>query len=180
MPIENERKFVLNEQATELEAELGCRPGVARHLLRQAYLDTPGLRIRSLEGVGKTEHVFTYKRTIEGQVVEIETGLSAIDFARLWTQRKETLVKVRYSWSEGRYHWDVDFFKRDDASTYFAMAEVEMPEEQNEPPPLPYFLAAHLLMTAPALDPRFTSKRIADQTHATKLLADIRANGGIA
>lgn len=179
MPIENERKFVLNEQATELEAVLGRRPGVARHLLRQAYLDAPGLRIRSLEGDGETKHVFTYKRTIEGQVVEIETGLSAIDFARLWTQRKETLVKVRYSWSEGPYHWDVDFFKRDDGSTYFAMAEVEMPEEQNEPPPLPNFLAAHLLMTAPALDPRFTSKRIADHAHATKLLADIRANGGL-
>jgi hypothetical protein len=58
------------------------------------------------------------------------------------------------------------------------MAEVEMPEEQIEPPPLPDFLARHLLMVAPALDPRFTSKRIADQTHAIKLLADIRANGG--
>jgi hypothetical protein len=179
MPIENERKFVLNEQAPELEAQLAAMPGVSRHLLRQAYLDAPGLRIRSLEGDGRTDHVFTYKRTIDGQVVEIETGLSAIDFARLWTQRVETLVKVRCSWTEGRYHWDVDFFKRDDGSTYFAMAEVEMPEEQIDPPPLPDFLATHLLMVAPALDPRFTSKRIADPVHATKLLAEIRANGGI-
>ncbi|KAF0105324.1 MAG: Uncharacterized protein FD144_668 [Rhodospirillaceae bacterium] len=178
MPIENERKFVLNEEAGNLEEEVSRRPGVARHLLRQAYLDAPGLRIRSLEGEGEIEHVFTYKRTVEGQVVEIETGLSAVDFARLWTQRKETLVKVRYSWNEGRYHWDVDFFKRDDGSTYFAMAEVEMPEEQIEPPPLPAFLETHLLMVAPALDPRFTSKRIADQAHATKLLAEIRENGG--
>jgi len=180
MPIENERKFVLNEQVVGLEADLGAMPGVARHLLRQAYLDAPGLRIRSLEGSGKTDHVFTYKRTIDGQVVEIETGLSAVDFARLWTQRRETLVKVRYSWTEGRYHWDVDFFKRDDGSTYFAMAEVEMPEEQIEPPPLPDFLETHLLMVAPALDPRFTSKRIADQAHATNLLAEIRAKGEVA
>ena len=179
MPIENERKFVLDEQAVDLETELGRMPGVARRLLRQAYLDAPGLRIRSLEGGGETTHVFTYKRTVGGQIVEIETGLSAVDFARLWTQRKETLVKVRYSWTEGRYHWDVDFFKRDDGSTYFAMAEVEMPEEDTEPPPLPEFLAMHLLMIAPALDPRFTSKRIADQAHATRLLDEIRANGGI-
>jgi CYTH domain-containing protein len=178
MPIENERKFVLNEEAGGLEAELSRRPGVARHLLRQAYLDAPGLRIRSLEGEGETTHVFTYKRTIDGQVVEIETALSAADFGRLWTQRRETLVKVRYSWTEGRYHWDVDFFRRDDGSTYFAMAEVEMPEEETEPPPLPDFLAAHLLMVAPALDPRFASKRIADQSHAAALLATIRANGG--
>lgn len=179
MPIENERKFVLNEQAVSLEAELGAMQGVARHLLRQAYLDAPGLRIRSLEGEGKTDHVFTYKRTIDGQVVEIETGLSAVDFGRLWTQRKETLVKVRYSWTEGAYHWDVDFFKRDDGSTYFAMAEVEMPEEQSEPPPPPDFLARHLLFVSPALDPRFTSKRIADQAHAARLLAEIRANGSV-
>lgn len=179
MPIENERKFVLNEKAKGLETELGALSGVSRRLLRQAYLDAPGLRIRSLEGTDGTEHVFTYKRTIEGQVVEIETGLSAVDFSRLWTQRKETLVKVRYSWPDGRYHWDVDFFKRDDGSTYFAMAEVEMPEEETDPPPLPAILGAHLLAAAPAFDPRFTSKRIADQAHATKLLADIRANGGI-
>ena len=179
MPIENERKFVLNEQATGLEANLAGMPGVARHLLRQAYLDAPGLRIRSLEGEGETTHVFTYKRTVDGQVVEIETGLSAVDFARLWTQRMESLVKVRYSWTEGRYHWDVDFFKRDDGSTYFAMAEVEMPEGQTEPPPLPDFLKPHLLMVAPALAPRFASKRIADQVHAARLLAEIRANGGI-
>lgn len=179
MPIENERKFVLNERATGLEAELGALPGVSRHLLRQAYLDAPGLRIRSLEGEDRTEHIFTYKRTIDGQVVEIETGLSAVDFARLWTQRLETLVKVRYSWADGVYHWDVDFFKRDDGSTYFAMAEVEMPEGQSEPPPLPDFLAKHLLLVAPALDPRFTSKRIADPVHATTLLAEIRADGGI-
>jgi CYTH domain-containing protein len=175
MPIENERKFVLDELATGLEAELGRQPGIARRLLRQAYLDAPGLRIRSLEGDGKTEHVFTYKRTIDGQVVEIETALSEIDFTRLWTQRKETLVKVRYSWTEGRYHWDVDFFKREDGSTYFAMAEVEMPEDEIDAPPLPDFLSKHLLMVAPAMDPRFTSKRIADQAHATELLADIRA-----
>lgn len=179
MPIENERKFVLNERAGGLEAELSSRPDVSRHLLRQAYLDAPGLRIRSLEGEGATTHVFTYKRTVDGQVVEVETGLSAADFARLWTQRRETLVKVRYSWTDGRYHWDVDFFKRDDGSTYFAMAEVEMPEEQVEPPPLPDFLAAHLLMIAPAFDPRFTSKRIADESHANRLLAEIRAKGGV-
>ena len=44
----------------------------ARHFLRQAYLDAPGLRIRSMEADGKTRHLFTYKRTIEDQVVEIE------------------------------------------------------------------------------------------------------------
>lgn len=178
MPIENERKFVLDE-AGELEARLAMTPGLTRNFLRQAYLDAPGLRIRSIEADGRTDHVFTYKRTIEGQVVEIETGLSAIDFKRLWTQRNETLQKVRYSWNEGLFHWDVDFFKRDDGSTYFAMAEVEMPEDHIEAPPLPKRLSAHLLGAAPAGDQRFTSKRIANPAHAAALLADIRRKGRI-
>lgn len=178
MPIENERKFVLDEDGG-LEAGLAKTPGVARNFLRQAYLDSSGVRIRSIEADGKIDHVFTYKRTIKGQVVEIETALSAIDFKRLWTQRRETLQKVRYSWNEGHFHWDVDFFKRDDGSTYFAMAEVEMPEEDTEPPPLPAHLSAHLLGVAPAGDQRFTSKRLADQVHATALLADISRKGRI-
>ncbi len=178
MPIENERKFVLDEDGG-LESALAKTPGVARNVLRQAYLDASGVRIRSIEGGGKTDHVFTYKRAIDGQVVEIETGLSAIDFKRLWTQRRETLQKVRYSWNEGQFHWDVDFFKRDNGSTYFAMAEVEMPEEDTEPPPLPALLSPHLLGIAPAGDQRFTSKRLADQTHATALLADINRKGRI-
>jgi CYTH domain-containing protein len=178
MPIENERKFVLDERG-ELETRLAKTPGLTRNFLRQAYLDAPGLRIRSIEADGKTDHLFTYKRTIEGQVVEIETGLSAIDFKRLWTQRNETLQKVRYSWNDGPFHWDVDFFKRDDGSTYFAMAEVEMPEDHAEAPPLPAHLATHLLGAAPAGDQRFTSKRIANPAHAAALLADIRLKGRI-
>jgi CYTH domain-containing protein len=178
MPIENERKFVLDDDG-ELEALLLKMHGVAQSFLRQAYLDSSGVRIRSVEAGGKTDYVFTFKRLVDGQVVEIETGLSAIDFKRLWTQRKETLQKVRYSWNAGHFHWDVDFFKRDDGSTYFAMAEVEMPEEDTEPPPLPVSLSAHLLGMAPAGDQRFTSKRIADQNHAERLLADIRHKGRI-
>ena len=127
MPIENERKFVLDDDG-KLEQHLAGAPGVTRSFLRQAYLDVSGLRIRSIEADGKTQHIFTYKREVDGQVVEIETEISATDFDRLWTQRRETLQKARYSWTDGRFHWDVDFFKTDDGRTYFAMAEVEMPE----------------------------------------------------
>jgi CYTH domain-containing protein len=176
MPIENERKFVLNDDGN-LEASLAGRPGVTKSFLRQAYLDVSGMRIRSVESSGAIQHVFTYKRPIDGQVVEIETEISAIDFERLWSQRRETLQKARYSWPDGPFHWDVDFFKTGEGRTYFAQAEVEMPEEQREPPPLPPSLAGHLLATAPAGDPRFTSKRLANQVHAEKLLADIKSKG---
>ena len=172
------RPRVLRNDPT-LEAHLATLPGVTRSFLRQAYLDASGVRIRSIEADGAISHVFTFKRLVDGQVVEIETTISAIDFDRLWSQRRETLQKARYSWPDGHFHWDVDFFKADDGHTYFAQAEVEMPEEQVEPPPLPPSLAGHLLATAPAGDQRFTSKRLADQAHAEALLAHILSKGRI-
>src|SRR5437868_2152126 len=178
MPIENERKFVLDDDG-KLEPLLAQLSGVTRSLLKQAYLDVSGLRIRAIQSNGSKRHIITYKREVDGQVVEIETEISAADFDRLWSQRRETLQKARYSWTDGPFHWDVDFFKTADGKTYFAQAEVEMPEDQQEPPPLPASLADHLLAMAPAGDPRFTSKRLANQVHAETLLGDIRAGGRI-
>jgi CYTH domain-containing protein len=176
MPIENERKFVL-DQDPALERRLAATPGVTRSYLRQAYLDAPGLRIRVIESAGTVRHIFSYKRSVDDQMVEIETEIAAIDFARLWKLRGETLQKARYSWLDGRFHWDVDFFKTGDGGTYFALAEVEMPETESVPPPPPPLLAPHVLLLAPRNDARFTSKRLSDRAHAERLLADVRAKG---
>ena len=175
MPIENERKFVLEDDG-RLERTLAARPGITRSYLRQAYLDASGLRIRSIDSHGATRHVFSFKRLVDDQMVEIETEIAAIDFERLWKLRRETLEKARYSWNEGRFHWDVDFFKTDNR-TYFALAEVEMPETETVPPPPPGLLAPYVLLLAPRNDPRFTSKRLADRLHAERLMADVRARG---
>ena len=176
MPIENERKFVLLDDGG-LESRLAEVPGVTRSLLRQAYLDVPGLRIRAIESMDARRHVFTYKRGVDGQTVEIETEISALDFERLWSQRRETLQKLRYSWDDGPFHWDVDFFKTPDGQTYFCLAEVEMPETESVPPHPPGILARHVLLLAPRSDPRFTSKRLADRLHAERLLAEVRQKG---
>ena len=177
MPIENERKFVLDDIGGALEARLASSPGVTRVFLRQAYLEASGLRIRSLEGPTGTRYIFSFKRPVDGQMVEIETEITKVDFDRLWKIRCETLQKVRYSWPDGPFHWDVDFFKTDDGRTYFALAEVEMPEDATTPPPPPASLAPHVLLLAPLGDPRFTSKRLSDQGHAERLLAETRQKG---
>jgi len=176
MPIENERKFVLNEDG-QLEPRLAQTPGVTRSWLNQAYLDSAGVRIRSIETAGNLRHIFSFKRPVDGQMVEIETDIDAADFKRLWTLSRETLCKTRYSWADGRFHWDIDFFKTGEGRTYFALAEVEMPEHEREPPEVPARLAGHLLGPAPLGDPRFTSKRLADRAHAERLLAEIREKG---
>ncbi len=176
MPTENERKFVLKNDV-ELERRLAQAPGISRSLIVQAYLDTPGVRIRAIETGGEITRVFTYKRPVDGQVVEIETALDASDFARLWKLRRETLQKVRYSWPDGRFRWDVDFFKTAEGCTYFALAEVEMPEHEKIPPPVPVSLKPYLLGLAPEGDPKYTSKRLSDQSHAEHLLQDITHRG---
>lgn len=179
MPTENERKFVLRNDR-ELERRLAQAPGVTRSLIVQAYLDSLGVRIRAIDTGGHVRRIFTFKRPVEGQVVEIETELVPADFNRLWKLRRETLQKVRYSWPDGRFHWDVDFFKTQDGCTYFAMAEVEMPEHEKVPPPLPPSLKPYLLMQAPDGDPNYTSKRLSDPAHAERLLWEITKKGLVA
>lgn len=176
MPIENERKFVLNDAAGELERRVAATGNVTVALLRQAYLESPGVRIREIARPDEVERVFTFKRSVEGKVVEIETALSGEDFDLLWQIRKETLVKVRYHLVDGPFSWDIDFFKAGDAAeatTYFAMAEVEMAPDRAEAPPVPAFLAADVVHVVTWGDERFTSKRISDQAHAKRLLRAI-------
>src|SRR5260370_9240960 len=110
-------------------------------------------------------------------MVEIETDNGAADLKRLWTLSRETLCKTGCSGAAGGCHWDIDFFKTDDGRTYFALAEVEMPEHEREPPDVPLRLAGHLLGAAPLGDARFTSKRLADQAHAERLLLEIPNKG---
>jgi CYTH domain-containing protein len=178
MPIENERKFVLEIDRT-FESRLAQAPGVTRSLVVQAYLEGPGVRLRAIETGGRVRYIFGYKRPVDGQTVEIETDIGQEDFRRLWKLRQETLQKVRYSWPDGRFHWDVDFFKNGEGRTYFALAEVEMPATDTLPPPVPPRLANHLLGAAPPGDPRFTSKRLANCHDAELLLAEIRQKGKV-
>ena len=153
-------------------------PGVTRSYLRQAYLDASGLRIRSIEVAaarratssatsGRSTTRWSRSRPRSRRSTSSGCGRSAA----------RRLQKARYSWPDGRFHWDVDFFKTDDGRTYFALAEVEMPETDTVPPPPPAILAPHVLLLAPRNDPRFTSKRLSDRGHAERLLADVRAKG---
>lgn len=174
MPIENERKFVLRDPAGVLERALAAAcPPWTRHTIRQAYLDAPGLRIRRFEASGAAvHHIFSYKRSIEGAMVEIETEISPADFERLWTLRRETLEKVRFHLADGDCGWDVDFFKRDGA-TYFVVAEVEMPEGRSDPPSPPEIIAPYVVLLVPANDDRFASKKLADPAYAARLTAEL-------
>jgi hypothetical protein len=176
MPIENERKFVLHDPDGGVERALAAMPDAVRMVLRQAYLESSGVRIREITDAEGRRALFTFKRTVEDGVVEIETPISAEDFARLWRLRRETLVKVRYHLAADPCGWDIDFFKdgeSDSAPTYFAMAEVEMPEGWQTPPAPPAVIAGHVLHVVANGDERYTSKRVSDVTHARGLMSEL-------
>jgi CYTH domain-containing protein len=169
MPVENERKFVLHDPHGALEQALAtARPAILRTAIRQAYLDTAGLRIRRFDRGGQISHIFSYKRPVDGVMVEIEREIDALDFERLWKLRRETLEKVRYSIPAGDCMWDIDFFK-DAGRTYFALAEVEMPEDREEPPPPPAILEPYVEFLVARGDERFSSKKLADPAYARRL-----------
>ena len=175
MPIENERKFVLDDPRGELERALAAaRPAIRRAAIRQAYLDTVGLRIRRFDRDGTLSHIFSYKRPVDGVMVEIEQEIDPLDFERLWTLRRETLEKVRFTIPEGDCQWDIDFFK-DDGRTYFALAEVEMPEGRDEPPEPPAILVPYIEFLVARGDERFSSKKLADPAYARRLAVSIPA-----
>jgi CYTH domain-containing protein len=169
MPIENERKFVLRDADGALERALAAAcPPWTQFAIRQAYLDAPGLRIRRFTRGVDAKHIFSYKRLIGSEMVEIETAMSAADFERLWTLRREALEKVRFHLAADDCGWDVDFFKAE-GRTYFALAEVEMPEGRVVTPPPPAIVEPHIHMLVPAGDERFASKKLADPAYATRL-----------
>lgn len=172
MPVENEVKFALRDPDGALERALDAMGGAAtRSAVRQAYLDAPGLRIRRFESARGIEHVFSFKRAIDGEMVEIETAMDAPDFARLWTLRRESLEKTRFHLPAGDCGWDVDFFK-DGGATYFALAEVEMPVGRVVPPDPPEVLRPYIAFAVAPGDGRFTSRKLADVAHARRLAVE--------
>ena len=112
----------------------------------------------------------TFKRTVGGRVVEVNTEIDERDFVDLWGTAKTSLRKVRYD-IEG---WDVDFFVDLHNDIYFVLAEHEMPEGQEKPEAMPKLVASSLIYEVARDDDRFSSKKLADIPHAKKLLRKLQ------
>jgi len=176
MPTENERKFVI-DVASENKFSDRASSGFT---IRQGYLDHSSVRIREKVEFGKkkskTLYEFCYKCQTHERLIEIEQPLSERDFNDLWLLATIKLEKTRYNIEEKHkgkdYLWEIDFFKTK-GETYFALAEHEMPEGQENPDFIPEIIAKHLIYTPAANDGRFTSKRLGNISYATKLLESV-------
>lgn len=163
MPVENERKYVLNP-----DFDAGRLAAWSRHDIRQAYLDD-GPRIRQFDDT----YLFTYKKWVPQaeELVEIETVISEDDFNLLWPICVQRIAKTRYVLLRDEVEWVVDFLRGDDGQVYFVLAEAELPRGQAVPGSIPQEIESSILHAVDAADNRFTNKKLSDRDYAAGLYA---------
>lgn len=165
MPIENELKYVLPPALTEQIFTTWQRIDI-----KQGYLDD-GPRLRQYGD----QFIFTYKKWVDRAhaLIEIETALSQQDFDLLFPLCTNIVHKTRFVQKKGDNEWVVDFLKNAQNKTYFVLAEVEMPENTEQPSSLPDEIKDHIIHRPAKGDKNFTNKYLADENHARTLLSKL-------
>jgi len=171
--IENEIKFALKDY-DKLEKLLTTKYGW--HDIRQGYLN-PNNRIREItHQSGLIEYVFSFKQRVpSGRMIEIESDqITKDNFEHLWEFTKERLFKRRTSvFLSPELRWDVDFPRWPNNGKYFAMAEIEMPEEMEEPPFILKELKPFIAFQVPRDDHRWSARKISSEKHAKELAKEL-------
>lgn len=173
MPIEREFKYVLDHRgslATKIE-ELG----VQGTCIQQAYLSKGG-RIRSKQTGDKIQYVFTYKHKLKSQpgCLEIEHEITENDFRLGWLEADHVIDKTRYVVQcTNAFVWEIDVFRDQDGSVYFAMAECEVHEGQERPDVMHDFVKDNLIFEVPEKDGRFQNRKISNVAKAGKLFKEV-------
>lgn len=179
MPIENERKLLLGlsraqELLTVLKQHIG-QHSIELFDITQGYLSSNARVRQSTPHVtGLDKFYFTYKKRIGEQTIELEQSISVHDYQKLFLISKPVVVKTRARIDMSGYHWDVDFLrKHKSGEIYIAMAEVEMPEFQNELPPIHPLLEPYALRWIDATDKRFNNRNLANVKRAQRAQQEV-------
>lgn len=175
MPIENERKLLLNNmRSLALLQDLQKVLDIQFMDITQGYLSN-GARIRHMvhhNAPTNDQFIFTYKQKVMGSCVEIEAPLSSHDYQKLFLIAHPWLVKTRAKFQDGNYTWDIDFFRTPKQGTiYLAMAEVEMPEFEVDCPDILPILQAYAVKWIDNGDKRFNNKNLCNAKKVAKILA---------
>ena len=181
MPIENERKYIIDLHRNDAETILRDYNG-KWYRIEQAYINDGRIRkitqFNSETGQQETEYMFTWKkRRPDMSLIEIETSISKNDFVELWNMADIIVSKLRVKISGYGVTWDVDFLEKYDISTktfsnhYLTIAEVEMPEDWDEPNVLPSFVTDNLLWLVPRdKDTKWSNRNLSDPVKVKKML----------
>lgn len=174
MPVENEIKHVLSDPDGTLMRKLAARrPGVD---IDQFYVNS-GNRFRRSDHPSKgTRREHTFKLSVSGRVLEIETDVSEEDFTLASQAARERVVKRRFSFNEPDAHWDVDFLytapSGQGGSVRFVMAEAEFPEGATYQ--VPDIILEHLDFIVPkGFSSEFTNRKLADEGHVHRVMRDV-------
>lgn len=170
MPVENEVFWVLDPKAEWRRISTSITSVVEKRL-RQGYLSREA-RIRETLVGGSKSHLFTFKRPVADELVEIETAISDDDFKLLWPQTSNRSSKTRYSFDNDAAHWDLDVFEDENGDAYFAKLEAERPRGVTSVPRLPTPFVPFLLHYAGS-DPRFSAHALSDRRYAVTLLDEV-------
>lgn len=173
MPVENERKYVLEPTYPDkFFNAVQHITGAKAYEYKQGYL-SDSCRIRSIEPTG--EYLFTFKTKVNGELIEIENAISEEDFRKLWTQVTKVITKTRVKVPHGEYTWEVDFFRKPNKEKfYLIMAEVELPAGVMNPKELPSFITDNLLHEVEYGDKRFNNKQLSKPSQVKLILDKIR------
>lgn len=135
--------------------------------MKQGYIR--GIRVRQEVQNNKTKHILCVKQKVNNRVIEIEKKIDQRDFDDFWSIAKNKLEKIRYILHEDDESWDIDYFKNND-KTYFALAEIEMPEGQMHPYRIPNIIKKYLIKEIEIGDNNFSSKKLSCIKHARSLI----------
>ena len=197
MPTENERKYALDK---DCEKKIALLNGKVERLNQGYLMLSKGqcVRVRSKEPLiaaevhpierlyrgtflyvsdpdGKVKREFYYKQKTNSRLIEIEQEIDERDFDDLWQGCLTKCVKERHTIDFGGIVWEIDFFKDSKGETYFALAEIEMPEGQSEPEFVPKPISDNLLHFVSESDDRFSSKKLTCEIHARSLYESIES-----
>lgn len=148
MPIENERKYIIDLDCDKIEWLCEKYNGILYNV-QQAYINSGRIRLIQQHN-HMPRFMFTWKvRRPDMSMIEIETDISEVDFDELWNMAETVIIKQRVKIIDNIVTWDIDFLKDIDGNHYLTIAEVEMPTGLNEPLELPKFVEDNLLYLVP-------------------------------
>lgn len=177
MPIENERKLLLDHTKSDLlMADLRKHQDVEMMDITQGYL-SGGARIRHVvyhKSSNEDKYIFTFKVKVMGSTVEVECPLDPHDYHKLMLIVNPMVFKTRAKIVQKLHTWDIDFLRKPKSGEiYLVMAEVEMPEFEHEVPPALDLLEPYALRWIDQGDKRFNNRNLGNPKKAAKAIAEV-------
>jgi hypothetical protein len=171
MPIEHEYKYILSDESEELMNRLEDK--YPKQHIHQIYV-TKNNRFRAIVKTTKKKTTakwyHTFKKKINGEVLEIESEISSDDFDIIrQSENLGELHKIRFTIPQEHGQWDIDFLLTDTlingGVVYFSCCECEQPKELDVF--VPEILAKYIRYEVPHEHSGvFTNAKLVDQNYA--------------